>query len=305
MIRDGLLQHPCNKSIIGSFTYQPSFVRCNSLAKKKWTFTDKCGQQTSFEQLVKILPIQDPDSPKKGQVNVDLWFELEWPAYPNTRSYKLYVWPLGSKRSAKPTIETSRRWFRPSRNEWYPSNTKMLWQIEYTLNDGVLVNDQSIVPSPVWGFTTRRISDIAIVKVKTAPEVFTGRMMQVEWQVTNKGSGQNFKSYYWKDKVFLTKNKDRTSGFLTRYVRQHRILFPGDGYTASTRFRIPKDMIGEYYVVVMSDWFGNLVDENRDNNKASTVNTINIRLTPPPDLTVYKVIIPSLVFSGKATVRNL
>ena len=275
--------------------------RCNSLIKRVWTFTDTCGQQTKFDQLVKILPIQDPDSPKKGQVNVDLWYQLEWPEYPNSQSYRLFVWPLGGKRGSRKPIETSRRWFIPSRSEWYPSNTKMLWQVEYLLNDGVLINDQSAVPSPVWGFTTRRISDLSATLVQTAPEVFTGRVMQVTWQVENTGSGQNFNSYYWTDKVFLTKLKERNTGLLTKYVRQNRILFPGDGYTATVQFRIPKDMIGEYYVVVISDLYGRLVDENQDNNKMWTVNMVNIRLTPPPDLIVAQVTAPNLVFSGNPT----
>ena len=229
---------------------------------------------------------------------MDLWYQLEWPEYPNSQSYRLFVWPLGGKRGSRKPIETSRRWFIPSRSEWYPSNTKMLWQVEYLLNDGVLINDQSAVPSPVWGFTTRRISDLSATLVRTAPEVYTGRVMQVTWQVENTGSGQNFNSYYWTDKVFLTKLKERNTGLLTKYVRQNRILFPGDGYTATVQFRIPKDMIGEYYVVVISDLNGRLVDENQDNNKMWTVNMVNIRLTPPPDLIVAQVTAPNLVFSG-------
>ncbi|XP_066930554.1 uncharacterized protein [Clytia hemisphaerica] len=294
--KEGLLVHPCNKSIDGIFTYSPSTLRCNGLVTRKWVFTDSCGQSTNFDQLIKILPIQDPSKPKKGEVNVDLWYELEWPPYPNCNKYRLFIWPLGSVRGE--AIETTYISYSPSRNNWYPSNTKMLWQIEYVLNDGITINDRSIVPSPVWGFTTRPISNLEVIKVTAPPEAFTGRTIRITWQVTNVGSGQNFRSYYWNDKVFLTKSKETTSGLLTRYQRQHRILFPNDAYTSSVDIYIPKDLIGEFYVVVVADIFENLIDEDRQNNRLSTVNMIKIRLTPPPDLIVSNVVMPSQIFSG-------
>jgi len=296
-IESGFLVHPCNRSIQGSFTFNPPSVRCNSLLTRKWKFTDSCGQVATFDQLVKLLPLQDPNKPKNGQINVDLWYELNWPQYPNSNLYRLYLWAFGEKRGD--AIETSERYYRPYRkNEWYPPSTKMLWQIEYVLEDGVTINDVSIIPSPVWGFETRRVPDLKILSISAPSEVFTSRSVRVSWQVSNVGSGQNFQSHDWIDKVFISKSRDLDFGFLTKYRRQNRVLFAGDGYTDSAVLSIPKDLIGDFYVVVITDNDNRLIEVNRDNNKAWSINTMKIKLTPPPDLTVSNVVSPSLVFSG-------
>lgn len=75
-------------------------------------------------------------------------------------------------------------------------------------------------------------------------------------------------------------------------------LNPGEGYTQMGQFTLPKEVENGYYVFVIADNF-NYVREFNDNNNTRFTG-IDIKLTPPPDLTVSSVIAPFNAFRNNS-----
>ena len=278
-----------------SYVDAPQLTRCDAITTRTWTFSDNCGKSTVFQQTIKVLPLQDPSYPKNGELNVHLHQTLKWPLYPNSNRYRIFIWKFGTSRTKG--IELFQNYYNPSKDASYPPNSRMLWQIEYILDRGHVVNNISTVPSPVWGFVTQQIPDFKIISVKVPNEVFTGRVLQVSWTVKNIGTRGNAK-YYWYDRVLLSKDINAFQGLVTKTVRRQGFLFPNDGYTGTSTLSIPNDITGAYYVRVFVDINGYVDDINRSNNYVSSLEPITIKLTPPPDLQVTRVVIPTKSFSG-------
>ena len=298
MIKSGLLSHPCNRNIIATFKDSPALLHCNSIIYRIWTFTDNCGQSTTFQQLIKVLSLQEPIQPKDGELNVNLRPLLLWSTYPNTNKYKLYVWKFQEARKDSFLTLYSNSYF-PNVKNAFPPDSQMLWQVEFVLNAGHLVNNLSVIPSPVWGFATTKVPDFKVVLVSVPTAVFTGRTFQVSWNVVNIGSRGNFRSV-WYDRVFLTKDINSNSGFLVSTIRRQGFLFPNDGYTGKVTLQVPNDMdTGKYYAILWTDYYVNTQDVDSSNNRGVSSSFITIRLTPPPDLQVDSVVIPTTSISGK------
>ena len=190
LIQQGLISHPCDRKIKAVYEDDPQITACDITTTRTWTVSDNCNQVDTFQQLVKVLPIQKPLSPNDGEANVGLTEALVWPKYPNSFKCHVYLWK--NSESRKKVAEVSYNSYRPNGQKYYPPNSQMLWQIEFLLRDGYLVNNQSIIPSPVWSFETMQITDFYVMTVNSPDTFFTGRTMQVSWIVKNKGSRGNY-----------------------------------------------------------------------------------------------------------------
>ena len=301
LIQQGLISHSCDRKIEVIYKDDPPITSCDITTTRTWTVSDNCNQVKTFRQSVKVLPVQKPLSPHDGEVNVGLKEALRWPKYPNSFKYHVYLWK--NSESRKKVAEVSYNSYRPNGQKYYPPNSKMLWQIEFQLRDGSLVNNQSIIPSPIWSYETIQITDFSVLTVNSPETFFTGRIMQVSWTVENKGSRENYQ-LNWCDWVFLSRDVDMTGVILlSKTVRMKRFIFPGDAYTGNALILIPNDLIGPAYVHVITDYYNNLKEINRTNNHGVSLQPLLIKLTPPPDLQVDQVVVPERTFSGKYIIR--
>ena len=297
LIQQGLISHSCGRKIKVIYKDDPPITACDITTTRTWTVSDNCNQIDTFQQLVKVLPIQRPLSPKDGEVNVGLTETLRWLKYPNSFEHHVYLWKNGESRIK--VAETPHNFYRPNGQKYYPPNSQMLWQIEFQLRNGYLVNNESIIPSPVWLFETMLITDFSVITVSSPEIFFTGRTMQISWTVENKGSRRNYQ-LNWYDWVFLSRDIDVNSGrILSKAVRMHRFIFPGDTYTGTAMISIPNDLFGTVYVHIITDYYNYFNEINRTNNHGVNLQPLLIKLTPPPDLQVDHVVAPERTFSGK------
>ena len=279
-------------------TYQdsPELDRCDMITTRLWRITDDCGQSATFSQIVKVLPLQLPVGPQNGELNVGLNHMLQWPDYPNSDKYRVYVWRFGTERPNSPVEISLDRSYVP--RAAYLHDTKMLWQVEFVLRAGVLVNNASIIPSPVWGFKTKQYPDFKLVSVSAPSYAFSGRTFEVSWYVENVGS-RGTSVYSWYDKVYVSLSASASRGQLTKTVHRQSFLDPGDSYTGKTSLQVPDSMIGNYFVFVETDIYRHTSDIDRSNNKGRSTTIVQIKLTPPPDLQVKSVVVPLTTFSGE------
>ena len=295
-----LIRHHCNRKVDIRYQDDPPITVCDVTATRTWVISDDCNQNVTFEQTVKILPIQKPISPKDGEENVGLEEALVWPTYPNSFLQKLYLWKDGESRQNVANSSWAYFWpyYRPYGQKHYPPNSKMLWQVEYHLNEGYLVKNQSIIPSPIWSFQTTKIADFSVMNVNSPETFFTGRNMQVSWTVENIGSRGNVQPR-WYDWAFLSRDVVMTSRtLLSKVVGIQRFILPGDTYTATATISIPNDLYGTVYVHVIIDCYNYLSEVNRTNNHGVNLQPLVIKLTAPPDLQVDQIVAPERTFSG-------
>ncbi|KAJ8025089.1 Teneurin-3 [Holothuria leucospilota] len=294
------VSHPCDRPLVVSFTDDLNAKRCGIAFTRFWTVADDCGNIVGVQQRIQILELQLPESPMSGQVNVELNAMLRWPSYPGASSHNVYVWRYEDTRPDGPTEQTNGLTYIPSTP--YPPSTRMLWQVEYVLGEGTRRkrqdNEITIIPSPVWGFVTRSFPDLTVTDINVPSIAFSGQNIEVSWQVENIGQmGVPFIT--WFDRVHLSLLPEPESNpVVFRNQRVRRFVDPVDGYSITTSWTLPEDFIGTFHVFVETDVFSSVEDFDRSNNVGIADSTVEVRLTPPPDLQVTSVVAPASTFSG-------
>lgn len=103
-MRDAInVTHPCGRPITITHVDSVPTILCGTTFTRTWTIADDCRQQVSVGQQIRILPLQLPDYPRNGQVNVALRETLRWPQYPGSVRYNIYIWRYGNTKPTSPT----------------------------------------------------------------------------------------------------------------------------------------------------------------------------------------------------------
>ena len=305
LVADGVLAHPCNRSMNVSYQDSVEQVLCGNTFIRYWSVVDDCGNGASIQQNIKVLDLQMPDQPEDGQVNVDLTGIIKWPRYPGSIEFRFFIWNENElSRPEIPTLVTTALSYQPL--VAYMPNTRYLWQVEYVLEtrSNNLLN-VTVVPSPIWGFQTRTYADFSVAQVFIPSEAFSGQDLTISWTVENIGSRGSTVST-WYDGVYLSQSPQYDAG-ARRVLTQRRSLFldPNDGYSSSATIRLREDTIGLFYIFVNTDLFYHVEDFDRSNNIRRSETPIEIRLTPPPDLVVTDIVVPETSYSGKLRCNHM
>ncbi|MEZ4804768.1 MAG: CARDB domain-containing protein [Bacteroidia bacterium] len=86
-------------------------------------------------------------------------------------------------------------------------------------------------------------------------------------------------------------------------------LNPNQSYTNSLNVNLPEGIASQYYILVRTDAYTQVLESNEGNNISSDSAGTVVNLTPPPDLFVTSIIKPGTAFSGQTinvqfTVKN-
>lgn len=293
--------HPCDRPLQISFSDDVTIKQCGSEFTRFWTVMDDCGNVVSAQQRIKIMEMVFPESPSNGEVNVDLRASLSWPSYPAAENHRVFVWRYEDDRPVEPIHETIHRTYRPSSP--FPPSTRMLWQVEYKISGGSRRRRQSeitVILSPVWGFLTRIYPDLTVNEIVLPDFAFTGQPIEISWGVQNIGQ-MGVSPIFWRDSVYFGFTPEPTNLIFMRSEYVSRFVDPNDGYFITVSWTLPENLVGTFYVFVKTDDEYRLEDIDRTNNFVRSDGKVEVRLTPPPDLRVTSVTIPSTSFSGEYT----
>ena len=218
-----MVDHPCRLPVNISYADPNEAGRCGLIFNRLWSVTDDCGGQVSHSQRIQVLELQVPDTPQNGQTNIDLQYTLRWPVYPGSVSYKVFLWNADERKPTGPVAVTT----EPEYTIAVPlrPGTQFLWQVEFLLN-----NNESL-PSPQWGFETRKYPDVTVESIIVPPVAYSGQTFDVRWTVRNIGN-LTTQAYRWSDAVFISFTEDFSRARRASVVQLNNILFPNDGYTA-------------------------------------------------------------------------
>lgn len=162
------------------------------------------------------------------------------------------------------------------------------------VNEGVYEGN-NIRVQPIYVRRALR-PDLVVTNVTAPPTVFFDQTIQVQWTVTNNGTGPT-NAPQWKDTVYLSTSPTSTSGASTLVAANSiTALNPGESYTASATVKIPRGLSGSYHFIVRAN-SNNAVNETlTTNNQLSS--PVQVNVPPLPDLVVASVQAPDQVFAG-------
>ncbi|MCB1944039.1 MAG: hypothetical protein KDI53_18655, partial [Candidatus Accumulibacter sp.] len=152
------------------------------------------------------------------------------------------------------------------------------------------------------------IVDLALIAVNAPTGARSGDELTIAWEVLNVGNATT-RQAQWNDRILLSSHATPSSDdlILAGSLAHHGALAPGLGYRGQATLQLPRDLAGDFFVVV---------ETNRDrrvgesgltaNNTLASTTPLAISLTPTADLTVGDVLGPAALRPGDpATVSYL
>lgn len=172
-------------------------------------------------------------------------------------------------------------------------------------------------PITVSRGTIAPLPNLQVLAVGSPASGQDGRPVTVSWSVQNSGPG-NITNQTWIDSIYLSLDKqlDRQAGanrdIYLGYRQQSRSLESGTSYSDNATFTLPKNLAGDYYVLVATD-SGSTIAEgsvNELDNVGVSPLAMSISPTPPADLVVGTITIPASGLAAQTatityTVTNL
>jgi Concanavalin A-like lectin/glucanases superfamily/CARDB/Secretion system C-terminal sorting domain/Thrombospondin type 3 repeat len=141
--------------------------------------------------------------------------------------------------------------------------------------------------------------DLIVTNIASPTSANTGSSLSLQWTVKNQGTARTLTNA-WKDRIYLSQDAQLTADDISLLTDVHSVaLNAGEQYTANRPITLPLDKVGNYFIIVQTDAESNVNDINRTNNTRATTTLINIALTPPSDLRVTNLVVPTQGIAGQ------
>ncbi|HZV70613.1 MAG TPA: CARDB domain-containing protein [Saprospiraceae bacterium] len=156
-----------------------------------------------------------------------------------------------------------------------------------------------------WKRTTSQIQitlvpppDLVIDQVVTSATAFSGSTFSVHYTGRNNGNGA-IGNVPWKDRIKISEDGSTSAGgtILTTLNIQGP-LAPDSTYDRTINVTIPNAIFGQYYIYVETDIQNQVYEQAADNNNYGRSDTMNIILTPPPNLIVTGTTVPATLHTN-------
>jgi subtilase family serine protease len=167
----------------------------------------------------------------------------------------------------------------------------------------------------------RQLPDLQVTSVQAPQHVLIGQQFNVTYTVTNKGTGDTRPSEAgWTDEIYLSLDphldfdgSDPYLGFVTHTGG----LTAGSDYKVTQQVTAPTNLIGAWYVIVVTDPapygdnpHGQVFEANENNNNTAAPQPTILDVPDPTDLQIQSVTIPPTAQTGqtveiKWTVKNI
>src|SRR6185369_6014413 len=130
--------------------------------------------------------------------------------------------------------------------------------------------------------------DLQVAAVTAPANLLTSQRGTVTWIVPNFGTGPTVDGA-WTDRVFLSRdtNLDPSSDVLLGQLRHSGTLAVEGSYSGSLQFEVPRNITGQYFVLVETDSFNEVFEHTAEhNNVGASASPITISVPPPADLVI-------------------
>jgi hypothetical protein len=257
--------------------------------------------ETSFLHVQPLSQAPANMLPPDEEAGVQLPVPFSWSAAPSATHYSLFVWEEGTPMPASPQVaSTSNLNINFSTGLSY--GTTYEWMVRAH-------NQCSSIDSEIQTFTLRQLPDLEVVTISNPDVIFSGQQLTVTWTVQNTGQGSTLNQAWW-DRVRISPDPDLSVGTTLGNISNLTALDAGESYQQTAVFNVPLNLTGTYYVTVRTDVYNQVPELSTANNTMVSPTVLEINLTPPPDLQVTNIQVPTFAFSGSQinvqyTVSNL
>ncbi len=146
-------------------------------------------------------------------------------------------------------------------------------------------------------------ADLVVSSIITPNNAFSGSTIDVTWTVMNQGLGDiNGGSH--RDYIFISQepNYNPATAIFLGSEPESSGLMAGQSYTDTRSVTLPASVFGDYFIHVYTDFQNRVYEYVFEDNNDETSDTLNIILTPPPDLQVSNIVMADSV-DNRATVN--
>ncbi|WP_342364198.1 CARDB domain-containing protein [Terrarubrum flagellatum] len=159
-----------------------------------------------------------------------------------------------------------------------------------TNNSRLAVNPTAIKLKP---FPNLVITSVTIPETGASSEP-----IDVEWTVQNIGDGAT-NAPYWFDYVYLSNDGVLDAGdIILGRVDNPSYLDAGESYVSHLTTVLPRGIEGSRYIIIAADRENNVFEFGHENDNLRVSGSIDVSLTPPPNLQVTAVAAPSNAVTG-------
>jgi hypothetical protein len=203
--------------------------------------------------LVTVMSVIIPDPvssmfPVNGATGLSNHVTLSWAPAANATSYDIYYWPASASQPATPSVSniTAISYNIPAN---LSQGTTYKWRV-------VSKTPCSQAEGPVYQFTMIAFPELHVTQV-TVSAAYSGLPIDISWTVKNDGQGATT-TPIWYDRVWISPDieirvgetdQDKLLGTFTNVS----YLGPGESYTQTQTVTLPPNLIGTYYIFVITD----------------------------------------------------
>lgn len=144
--------------------------------------------------------------------------------------------------------------------------------------------------------------DLVIDQVTAPLSAFSGQSIQVQYTGRNNGTGSIPGGATWRDRIRLSDNPNTNAGgTVLSTITISGPLAIDETYNRTISVNLPNAIFGDYYIYVETDVLNQIYEFAAENNNHTRSDTIEIFLTPPPNLIVASVSVPDTLHSNRLT----
>jgi subtilase family serine protease len=232
--------------------------------------------------------------PANGTVINAFPISCSWQPGVNALVYDLYVWADSTTEPINPTISNIDQIGTVIWQQYLPvfaAGKKHHWKV-------VGKNACAQASSPTQHFIISELPNLIVANGDAPDEAFTGTAIDVTFEIKNNGK-ESTRATTWYDAIYLSADT-----ILNKVIDPYlgaranvSALQPGQSYNSVIRGNLPRNIIGQQYILVETNYDQRLGEAaGTDNVK---VIPLVINLTPPPDLRVTNVVTTGDAFSGE------
>ncbi|MBU1984631.1 hypothetical protein KJ815_09505, partial [bacterium] len=141
--------------------------------------------------------------------------------------------------------------------------------------------------------------DLQVTNIISPANAFSGQSVSMTWTVQNRGTGPTIVGT-WSDAVYLSRDTLLSGDDHALGATQHvGILLPDSSYQGSRIVTLPQTIYGAFYFLVQTDIGNSVYEFVFEQNNTEYSDTLTVTLTPPPDLIVSDLVVPTSGTAGQ------
>ncbi|MEO5647983.1 MAG: CARDB domain-containing protein, partial [Chitinophagaceae bacterium] len=245
--------------------------------------------------ITNITPLSAPSNllPANNATGLNVPVNFSWGPVINALKYDLYLWKENDPVPTIPIVANITQINFAYGGPLLQYGIVYKWKV-------AAKHEVCQTHSAVQTFTMRKLPDLIVKNIQNPATAFSGQSITITWEVQDTGKGGTL-NQQWLDLVYISKNallEPAIDPFLGT-VQNASELNPNQSYVQSATFTLPQGINDNYYVFIVANGYGQLLETDLSNNTKISVATTLINLTPPPDLQVTSLIAPNFTFSGQ------